>query len=135
MNITSADLKKILGGGGSSKYRNKPTMYMGLRYVSKAEADYASHLDTKVMVGSVKWWLKNSTAICLGVPENRYVPDFLVVEHNGPPYFVDVKGVRTAKFNRDIKLWKTYGPCVLVIAKRHGKAWDCDFITPTGATT
>lgn len=98
------------------KYGAKPTVYNGVRYASKAEAAYAEQLDTLVEVDAVAWWI-GQPKFRLGVPENIYVADFLVVMPTGRVVVVDVKGMETAKFKRDRKLWSRYGPCPLHIIK------------------
>jgi len=109
---------------GRSKYRNKPTVYGGVRYASKAEAERAMHLDAAIANGFASWWIGQPT-FRLGCPENVYRPDFLVAfpGFNGQGTGIraeDVKGVETAKFKRDKKLWAAYGPVPLWIV-RNGK--------------
>lgn len=98
-----------------SKYRAVPTEYQGVRYASKAEAKRAVELDLLVRAGEVLWWIGQPT-YRLGCAENVYRPDFLVVTPRGV-HVEDVKGKETAKFRRDRRLWKSYGPCDLHIIK------------------
>jgi hypothetical protein len=98
-----------------SKYRNVPTTYNGVRYASRGEAQRAEWLDMQVGLGNVLFWV-GQPKFRLGCPENVYVADFLVVTRAGV-YVEDVKGAETAKFKRDKKLWKAYGPCELVIVR------------------
>jgi len=107
------DLKEVK----PSKYRNVPTEYGGVRYASKSEAKRAMALDLLVRRGEVLWWIGQPT-FRLGCSLNIYKPDFLVVLASGDVHVEDVKGTRTAKFKRDVRLWKQYGPCALwVISK------------------
>jgi hypothetical protein len=99
---------------GGSKYGAIRTEYAGVSYASKSEAAYAATLDLLIKSGNVRWWI-GQPKFRLGCPENVYVPDMLVVPAVGDPYVVDVKGVRTAKFNKDVRLWAAYGPCDLHI--------------------
>ena len=104
-----------------SKYGASPTVYAGVRYASKAESIRAQFLDLCVLDGSVLWWI-GQPVFRLGVPENKYVPDFLVVEADcsevAGVHVEDVKGpCETEKFRRDRKLWAAYGPCELWIIK------------------
>lgn len=133
--INSRDLPpRLRPGPGQPKYRNLRTVYGGVVYASKAEADYARHLDEEGKpIGVVKWWI-GQPKFRLGVPENVYVPDFLVV-HPLMTYVVDVKGMRTPKFNRDVKLWRAYGPCQLHIVTRRGSRWDVEVIEPNPLET
>lgn len=101
------------------KYRNTPTMYRGQRYDSKAEAEFAQLLDTSLLAGEILEYVRQPV-VRLGVPENVYRPDFLVIPRVGVPYYVDVKGVETAKFKRDKKLWSAYGRLALLVKGRKG---------------
>lgn len=56
----------------------------------------------------------------LGVPENTYHADFLVIYKDGSVEAVDVKGVETTAFKRTKKLWESYGAIPLKIVKRFG---------------
>jgi hypothetical protein len=68
----------------------------------------------------------------LGVPLNVYVPDFFVVSECGVCWYVDVKGVETAKFKRDKKLWREYGRQELHLVKKSGKGFKVyETIDPT----
>jgi hypothetical protein len=98
-----------------SKYRNVPTVYAGVRYDSKGEATRARELDTAAQVGLIRFWVRQPT-FRLGVPENIYRADFLVVGLDDV-WVEDVKGAETAKFRRDKKLWAAYGPCRLVVVR------------------
>jgi hypothetical protein len=98
----------------ASKYRNQPTTYNGVRYASKREAERAEALDFLIKHGHVDWWMAQPK-FRLGCAENVYIPDFLVIMPDIGIHAEDVKGVRTAKFTRDVKLWKRYGPCDLWI--------------------
>lgn len=82
-----------------------------MSYASKAEAFRAQQLDTQIKLGIVDWWI-GQPKFRLGCPENVYVADFLVVTDKGV-HAEDVKGVVTAKFKYDVKLWRQYGPCNL----------------------
>jgi hypothetical protein len=108
---------RVRFGGGRNKYRAKPTIYNGVRYASKAEAARAEALDALVGMRLVAFWVPQPT-FRLGCPENVYRADFLVVDADGAVWVEDVKGVETAKFRRDKKLWAAYGPCRLHILGR-----------------
>jgi len=91
-----------------NKFNAKPTVYNGVRYASKAEAARAQELDLKLFACKIVDWIGQPT-VRLGVPENVYRPDFLVIPATGLPWYEDVKGRETAKFRRDKKLWAAYG--------------------------
>lgn len=99
-----------------SKYRNISTVYNGVKYSSKAEAVRAAALDADAAAGLVRFWVAQPK-FRLGVPENVYVADFLVVGL-AAAWVEDTKGCETAKFRRDKKLWASYGPCPLKILRR-----------------
>ena len=102
----------------TQKYFAQPTKYNGVRYASKSEARRAAELDLKIKAGQIRWWI-GQPKFRLGVPENVYTADFLVIGMDGQVWAEDVKGVETAKFRRDAKLWAAYGPCPLhVIGSR-----------------
>lgn len=95
--------------------------WRGKVYDSRAEMLYAKDvLDPMVVAREIVVF--EQVRIWLGVPENVCVIDFLVIPLNDwqRPYFVDVKGVKTAAFKRNVRLWKRYGPLDLHIVKREG---------------
>lgn len=129
MNITSKDIAGLVSGKPSrySKYRAIPTEYNGVRYASKSEAARAAQLDLECQGSNIRSWWIGQPVFRLGVAENVYRADFLVVR-GMDVWAEDVKGARTAKFNRDVKLWRRFGPCELRIIKG-GKC--VEVITPT----
>lgn len=98
-----------------SKYHAKKAEYRGESYDSLAEAAYARHLDAEIERGAILWYLRQPK-FSLGVPENVYRPDFLVIAEAWVAAD-DVKGTETAKFRRDRKLWLKYGPCPLRVVR------------------
>jgi hypothetical protein len=102
-----------------AKYRNKPTTHNGVRYASQAEAARAAELDLLVQAGEVRLWI-GQPKFRLGVALNVYIADFFVVPIGGAAWAEDVKGRELAKFKRDVRLWKEYGPCDLHIIAKEG---------------
>ena len=99
-----------------NKYNAKPTQYRGWRFDSKAEANYARQLDIYQETGVISFWLRQTP---IDLTENdRYRPDFLVVDATGDIYVVDVKGAETESFRRIRRLWLKYGPVPLKIVKK-----------------
>lgn len=98
-----------------SKYKAVRVEYGGLMFDSKSEAAYAAWLDGEKAAGRILFFVRQPK-FTLGVPENVYKPDFLVV---GPSWVVadDVKGSETPKFKKDRRLWAKYGPCPLRVVK------------------
>ena len=112
-----------------NKYRVAPTeqrRFAGRTYGSKAERMYAEELHSCRLSGGIADIVEQPRC-WLGVPENVYVPDFLVIPAEvlgGIPYYVDVKGRETQKFRRDKKLWSSYGWLDLHIVKRVGNKFN-----------
>jgi hypothetical protein len=101
-----------------NKYRAKKQAYRGVLYDSIAEARRAEQLDWLVDTGQIRFWVRQ-VVFRLGCPENVYRCDFLVIGPDGA-WCEDVKGFSTAKFARDKRLWRSYGPFELCII-RDGK--------------
>ena len=107
----------------AGKYKVAPAeerKALGRTFSSKAEKEYALHLEAMVDNGILIDYVCQPR-VWLGVYENVYVPDFLVIPVGASPHYVDVKGHETNKFKRDKKLWKAYGRLPLVIVKSVGK--------------
>lgn len=120
MKITPTVLAAMRRPARRNKYKAVATIYNGVRYASKAEANHAAALDLEQTAGVVRLWI-GQPKFRLGCPENVYVADMLVVYVDGRVEVHDVKGVRTSKFRRDAKLWSSYGPCPLRIIGLHAE--------------
>jgi hypothetical protein len=96
--------------------------WQGKTYGSKAEMLYSQLLNTLLLSGELLEIIEQPR-LWLGVPENVYVPDFLVVPKTTLPHYVDVKGSETAKFKRDKKLWASYGRLDLHVVKRQNRGF------------
>lgn len=96
--------------------------YKGRVFASKAEMQYCQLLEAYQNAGIIILFLFQPT-IELGIPENKYRPDFHVMTRDGD-YYVDVKGVETAAFLKNKKLWKKYGLKPLHIIKKHGSKFS-----------
>jgi hypothetical protein len=109
---------------GRTKYRVAPAnerQYLGRTFGSKAEREYCQQLELEVGMGEINSYVCQPR-IWLGVPENVYIPDFLIIPFHRDewPYYIDVKGVETAKFKRDKKLWVKYARLDLHVVKKKG---------------
>jgi hypothetical protein len=83
--------------------------------------EYAKQLYCLRAMGDIKDFVQQPR-LWLGVPENIYIPDFLVVPKESlDPYYIDIKGMETQKFRRDKKLWASYGWLDLHVIKKQGK--------------
>jgi hypothetical protein len=102
--------------GRQSKFGAVRTTYNGRSYASKAEATRAQVLDHLKAAGQIRDWTPQPR-FRLGCPENVYIADFDVLGADGRRWVEDVKGHETAKFKRDKKLWRAYGPCPLHVLR------------------
>ncbi len=95
----------------------------GKVYPSMAEMMYARDVVCFARVTDNLLDYIEQPRISLGVRENVYVPDFLLIPHPHVelPYYVDVKGVETPAFKKVKKLWARYGRLDLHIVKLVGK--------------
>lgn len=107
------------------KYKAAPTIYNGVRYDSKAEAERAKELDLLKRAGDIHDW-KGQVHFILG--DINYRADFLILGTDGEIWIEDVKGMETDRFRIVRKLWKKYGPLPLHILKRKGKQWNTEII-------
>lgn len=98
---------------------NTPTEFNGMRFDSKAEAEYAALLELQVKGGHLRWWLRQ-IPVWLGTPQNRYRVDFLVCDPAGGLVFIDVKGMVKPADRKMLELWSVYGPEKLIFVKRRG---------------
>ena len=109
-----------------SKYNVAPAedrRWNGRTYDSKAEMLYAIHLEEQRALG-VLIEIVAQPRIWLGVPENVYVPDFLVIPAGlVDPHYIDVKGAETPAFKKVKKLWKAYGRIPLKIVVQKGRSF------------
>lgn len=110
------------------KYNAKPTEYNGVRYASKAEAQYAQVLDILLRSGQIIDWI-GQPKVRLGAPDMTYRPDFLVIPKGERPYFVDVKGHETQRFRDIKKLWRCYARLQLRVVR---KGTVIEYVVPNG---
>ncbi len=111
-----------------NKYHAKPTSLPdGSRYDSRAEAARSTQLDLLWRAGHIQRY-RHQPTYHLGCPENTYRADFEVVDANGEVHAEDVKGFRTQKCRRDIRLWRRYGPCPLYLLTRKNHRWITEII-------
>lgn len=108
-------LKSLMKKGKKSKYKNKKTVYNGILYDSKREAEYACKLDCMLKKGLVKeikrqvvfpYEIKYIAGDKSFSKKGKYIADFVVTFVNGQTDVIDVKGYKTAKYKRDVKIMK-----------------------------
>jgi len=124
MRISSKDAAKLgIIGRTLNKFKVAPAKERtanGRVYASKAEMLYANMLYDQMRAGEIIEVIEQPS-LWLGVPENKYRPDFLIVPAGAArPYYVDVKGMETSQFKHVKKLWAKYGRLDLQIVKRKG---------------
>ncbi len=109
-----------------NKFRVAPAdqrKFLGKTYPSKAEMLYAVELQQMLDAGLIIEYVEQPK-LWLGVPENKYIPDFLVIPRDGIPYYVDVKGIETAVFKKNKRLWRSYGRLQLFLVKRKSTKFE-----------
>lgn len=105
-----------------SKYGAQPTVVDGIRFDSKAEANYYQRLKLRVDAGQVEFFLRQTP---LHLPGNtRYVLDFLEFQpctcggcSCQRQRFVDVKGVQTQMFRLKKRQVEDLYPITIEIEK------------------
>lgn len=96
------------------KYGARRTAYNGVLYDSKAEAEYAAHLDHLKAAGQIDWWERGPDIVLVPGRHRKdrivFRPDFRVAEPGDfgvqHIYYVDVKGVLTPVFRLKWRLWR-----------------------------
>jgi len=103
----------------SNKYGAKKTVINGIKFDSKAEAEYYECLQRELRLGLIDS-IEVQPKVYLTEARILYKSDFLVTE-NGKKYYVDIKGMQTPVFRLKLKLWKFYGAGELRLIKKSGK--------------
>tara|TARA_B100001059_G_scaffold76184_1_gene73761 strand:- start:7718 stop:8104 length:387 start_codon:yes stop_codon:yes gene_type:complete len=107
---------------------------LGRTFDSKAEKEYAERLQLLLDSGVIAEFNCQVPVHCLGCPENKFKPDFLVIpspEDGRFPYYVEVKGFETPQWKTTKTLWEAYGRLELVVVKKRGKDfYEYETITP-----
>lgn len=91
-----------------NKYNAKSCYYNGYNYHSKLEAAYAKELDCKLQLAEIKSWERQVPLELRidGHPWRTYVIDFKVQFFEGPPEYVEVKGVQTDSWRQKFDVLK-----------------------------
>lgn len=105
--IKSSDYQLMKAAKKPSKYRNKKTVFDGVLYDSKAEANFAAKLKIREQLGEVK---DVERQVVLAYELNgkkifKYMADFVYfdVAENRKKY-IDVKGFKTPVFKLKAKI-------------------------------
>ena len=112
-----------------NKYGAKKTLYNGITYHSKFEAEYAQKLDWRVKAKDINSWDRqikipldvNGKHIC------NYFIDFIIIHNDGKPEMVEIKGMETATWKLKFKLF-------LAIHKKEHPEWLITVVKRTGTT-
>ncbi len=95
-----------------SKFGSRKTMYGGVQYHSKREADYAAELDLRVRAGEIKSWRgqERISMIVEGVKICDYIIDFVLEYPDGSAEYVEVKGFEKPEWKLKWKLFEALYP-------------------------
>lgn len=108
-----------------SKYRAEPTVLEGIRFDSKAEADYYAHLLMLKRAGEITQLTLQPKFILQEHPKITYIADFDVTWATGERVVYDVKGMLNQTFKLKLKLFKAkYPEVMLQLIKRKRKGWE-----------
>lgn len=97
-----------------NKYNNQKTIYNGIRYDSKREAEKAQELDMLKQSGEVIDWTAHPRYLLIPRYINRdgkivrpthYIPDFWVKYRDGGEVVIDIKGFQTPEFKLKMKMF------------------------------
>ena len=88
----------------------------GIKFDSKAEAEYYFELKLRERAGQIKI-LEIQPAVYMTDARILYRADFLI-EEDGVKKYIDVKGVETPVFKLKKKLWVYYGMGILQIVSK-----------------
>jgi len=105
-----------------NKYNAKKTYVDGIKFDSKAEAEYYTLLLYKQKIGELKI-LELQPKVYLTQSKILYKPDFLIKEGRDR-YYVDVKGPETPVFRIKMRLWVHYGQGKLKLVKKRNRAFQ-----------
>lgn len=116
MNV--AEYRELLQKGTKSKYRSKMTVIDGIKFPSKAEADYYCNLKLLVKAGEIDGFCRQARFVVTegknGESGTEYVTDFVIFYPDGKYRIVDVKGTETAVFKLKIKALREKYPKLTV---------------------
>lgn len=114
VNLTEKEAQKLGIQRGRSKYNARATVVDGIRFDSKAEADYYIGLKQSVRSGLISGFCRQARFICIegkdGEKGTEYLADFIIFYPDGSYRIVDVKGVETDVFKLKMKCLKEKYP-------------------------
>jgi len=107
-----------------NKYGAVKTVINGIKFDSKAEAEYYLYLLEKIDSGADLELVELQPKVYLTDAKILMKPDFLIKE-NGVISYHEVKGFETAVYKIKRRLWKKYGPADLKVIKRERSGFVC----------
>lgn len=107
--------KEAVSAPKKSKYGNKITEVDGIKFHSKLEAAFYSHLCLLKDHGKVLYFLRQ---VAIHLPANiRYICDFQIFYSDGSVRYVDTKGVETEVFRIKKKQVEALFPIKIELVK------------------
>jgi Protein of unknown function (DUF1064) len=122
--MATMPLADLLGAGWRAPKR---TLYGGVMWRSKDEANEAARLDLKLKAGRIRAWSRAPLfpLVVNGVKIGRYTPDFAVTHLDGREELLEVKGGLIARdFRIRWLLFRALYPDRWITALRNGQAFD-----------
>lgn len=100
------------------------TDIVGIKFDSKMEAKYYSHLLDELSRGAVEDITLQPIFVLQEKPKIKYTADFKVVYADGSIEIVDVKGMQTTAFRLKLRMFKSVFPDTkLVLVTQKGRQW------------
>ena len=112
-----------------NKYGAKKTVYNGITYHSKFEAEYAQKLDWRLKAGDIGYW-KRQIKIPLDVNGEHicnYFIDFSITHNTGYIELVEIKGMETT-------IWKLKWKLFLATYRKQNPDTSVTLVKRTGTT-
>lgn len=110
--ISAAEGARLLGKPVPSKYRSQVTVYDGMRFHSKREAEYAAELDVLKRAGEIRGWARQIAIplVVNGVRVAKIIVDFKIITREGRHEFHEVKGHTTKDWKLKWALFEALYP-------------------------
>lgn len=115
--VSAKDYKNL--AKKKNKYLNDEKIVDGIRFQSKAEADYYCDLKMWQSLGIVKYFLRQVPIYLPG--RTKYVVDFIEFHSNGDVQYTDVKGIETTLFKTKKREIEAVYPIEIRVVKRARK--------------
>lgn len=100
--------------------RNKYNAVRCGGYDSKAEQEYAMVLELLERAGQIREWVHHPPAVQL-TASIKWKVDYKVLDTEGEPFWVEVKGMPTEGYSLKLRLWKDLMDDPLFVVRRYGE--------------